>query len=39
MDDRPMRMDGFSMSLPEDLIQFMQNAQNWVQYRLLALRP
>lgn len=34
-----MCQDGFSMSLPEDLIQFMQIPQNWVQYCLLALRP
>ncbi|MEN4921558.1 hypothetical protein ABE485_23025 [Achromobacter spanius] len=39
MDARPMRPGGFSMSLPEDLIHFMQIAENWVQYRLLALRP
>lgn len=34
-----MGRNGFSMSLQEELIHFMQIAQNWVQYRLLALRP
>jgi hypothetical protein len=34
-----LQPSGFSMSLPEDLITFMQFSENWVQYRLLALRP
>lgn len=34
-----MQLTGFSMSLREDLIPFMQFRENWVQYRLLALRP
>lgn len=34
-----MGKSGFSMSLQEDLIPFMHIPQNWVQYRLLALRP
>ncbi len=34
-----MHLTGFSLSLTEDLILFMQFRENWVQYRLLALRP
>ena len=34
-----MQPTGFSLSLTEDLIPFMQFRENWVQYRLLALRP